>query len=101
MRVTDSVRIQGSNRIDLAISTTAAQTAALIEGIYDIWSDVDCWIKVAPTASGVTVAAGANAGYKLMANNVVSFDLRHTGDNAKIGAVTSAGTGTLSVHRVG
>lgn len=100
MRVTDSVRIQGSSRTDLAISTSAAQTAVLTEGIYDLWSDVDCWIKVASTASDVTVAAGANAGYKLLANNCVSFDLRHTGGSIKIGAVAGA-TGTLSIHKVG
>lgn len=98
MRITDSIRIYENSRVDLAVSSIAAQTAVLIEGVYDLMSDVDVYIKVAPTADNVTVAAGANAGYPLKANNGVPFDVRK-GD--KIGAVTATGTGTLTIHRVG
>lgn len=99
MRITDSIRIYGHSRVDLAISTTAAHTAVFAQGVYDLKSDVDAWVKVDPTADNVTVAAGANAGYPLLANNGVPFDVR---DGDKIGAVTTGTTtGTLTIHRVG
>jgi len=98
MRIIDAIRIKESYRVDLSISTTAAQTAVLSEGIYDIKADVDCYIKVNPTANNVTVAAGANAGYPLLADNTIPVDVP---PSCRIGAVTASGTGTLQIHRVG
>lgn len=97
MRITDAARINGHSRVDVAISAVATQTGVLTEGIYDVWADVDCWLKMAITANDVTSAAGANTGYMLKANNAVTFDI-HGGD--RIGVV-AGGSGTLSYHRVG
>lgn len=93
MKVTDAIRLAGS-RGSLAISATVAQTDVLAEGIYDLWSDIDCYIKIASTANDVTTGNG----YLLRANNTVAFDVR---SGEKIGGIVASGTGTLSFHRVG
>jgi len=78
----------------LVIGGAAAQTAALLEGVYDLWSDVDCWIKVATTANDVTAVTG----YLLRALISIPLIVRA---NRKIGAITEGGAGTLSYHKVG
>lgn len=92
-RVTDAVDIENNAQGQVAYTAAANQSAALPEGIYDVWSDVNCYIKVAPTANDVTIATG----YLLLAGNVVPILVRQ---NSKIGAV-GAGAGTLSYHKVG
>lgn len=85
---------------DLSISTTGAQTAAIgtalvTGGIFDLLSDVACFIKIVDvggTASDVTAATG----YPLLANTVVPFFVPAGG---KIGAITASGSGTLKIHR--
>lgn len=92
------LNIAGAAReADLSLSTVAAQTAALgatrITGsVYDVLSDVDCYIKVAETANDVT----ATTGYPILSGNVVPVWVP-TG--YKIGAITASGTGTLRIHR--
>lgn len=78
----------------LAVSNIGAQTAALDGGLYDIWCDVDVFLKVATTASDVTTSTG----YLLRANNTVPLLIPQ--DLEKIGAITSAATGTLRYHKV-
>lgn len=94
MRVHDAIDLEGYAQASLSISSVAAQTAALAEGIYDLWVDTDCFIKVAATANDVTTASG----YLLRANNTVPLLVR---DASKIGAITSAAAGTLRYHKVG
>jgi hypothetical protein len=92
--VTDPVQIEGYSQGTVSISGTGAQSAALEIGQYDLWSDVDCWIKIAEgTASDVT----SSTGYLLRANNTITFDIR---DQRKIGAI-AGGAGTLRYHKVG
>lgn len=91
---TDAVDIYGYARVDVSTSTTAAQSAALEEGIYDIWAGVDTYIKVHTTANDVTTSNG----YLLRANNTMPIYVR---GNHKIGGILASGTGTLSYHRVG
>lgn len=96
--VSDVVELEGRSRVDIAISTSAVQRAALPEGNYDVISTVDCWLKVAPTANDVTAAAGANAGYLLKANTMITVMTK--GNLNKIGIV-AGGAGTFSYHQVG
>jgi hypothetical protein len=97
--ITDAIYLQGYSQANFAISGTGAQSAALtvdtISGaaIYDVWSDVDCYIKVATTANNVTTATG----YLLRAGNTVAIIVPTL---SKIGAITSGAAGTLSYHRV-
>lgn len=91
--VTDHIDIEGNAQAQLSLSTTAAQTAALTEGIYDIWCDVDCYIKVAPTADDVTTSTG----YLLRADNTVPLIVRK---DSKIGGIVASGTATFSYHKV-
>ncbi len=93
--ISDPVDLEGYAQVSpLSISGSAAQTAILPEGRYDIWSDVDCWVKIADTANDVT----STTGYKLFAGNVVTVIVRL---NRKIGAITGGSSGTLSAHKVG
>ena len=92
------LNIAGAAReTDLSITTAAAQTAALgatrIDGsVFDILSDVDCFIKVAETADDVT----ALTGYPLLANNIVPVFVP---SGYKLGAITASGSGTIKIHR--
>ena len=87
-----AIVLQGNARIDLAVSTAAAQTAVLPSGVYDVWCGIDVYIKVDSTANDVTTANG----YLLRANNTVPIVL---GDGDRIGAIAGA-AGTLSAHKV-
>lgn len=88
--------IQGGAAVTLALSTSAAQTAALAEGIYDIWctTAADMLIKVATTANDVTAANG----YLVRSGTTFRCRIR-TG--SKIGAIVGSGTPTLAYHKVG
>ena len=98
--VMDAVDVKGNTQASFSISSTAAQSSALDSaasyqaGLYDVWADVDCYIKVATTANDVTVANG----YLLRANNTIPVVVR-PGD--KIGAITVSASGTLYFHKVG
>lgn len=91
--VSDAIIISGFSQATVALSTTAAQSAALDAGEYDVWSDVDCYIKVAATANDVTTSTG----YMLRANNTVPVIVP---SQEKLGGIVASGTGTLTYHRV-
>lgn len=91
--VTDPISISGFSQASLSISGIAAQSAALTGGVYDVWSTVDCYIKINATANDVTTSTG----YLLRANNTVPMQVP---DQEKIGAITSGAAGTLTYHRV-
>ncbi len=86
--------LQGNSQGALSVSGSAAQTSAFTEdGYYDLWSDVDTWIKIAPTASDVT----SGNGYLIRANTTYPNVMVLVGD--KVGAI-AGGAGTLSYHKV-
>ncbi len=86
--------LQGNAQGQLSISAVAAQTSAFTEaGYFDLWSDVDVYIKVAPTADNVTTLTG----YLIRANTTYPNIVVLVGD--KIGAI-AGGSGTLSYHKV-
>jgi len=91
----NSINIQGQSAISLSVSGTGAQTPTkLTQGVYDVWSDVDVFIKVSQTAaSDVTTSNG----YKIAAGNVVPVQI--TSDSF-LGAI-AGGAGTLKYHKVG
>ncbi len=92
-QMTETLNIRGYARgTDLSISAVAAQTAALTEGFYDVWSTVDCYIKVETTANDVTTATG----YLLRTGTTVTVAVP---GGCKLGAI-AGGAGTLSYHRV-
>lgn len=86
--------LQGNAQAALSISGSAAQTSAFTEaGYYDIWADVDVYVKIAPTANDVTTSTG----YLITANTVVPNFMILKDD--KIGAI-AGGAGTLRYHKV-
>lgn len=91
----NSINIQGNSVASLSVSGTGTQTnTRLSPGIYDIWCDIDVFIKVdRATASDVTTANG----YKIVAGNVVPVQI--TSDSF-LGAI-AGGAGTLKYHKVG
>lgn len=91
--VSDHADLFNNSQGTVSAATNAAQSSALNEGIYDVWADVDCYIKVHTTANDVTAATG----YKLFANNTVPIRVRQ---DHKIGAILSSTAGTLSYHKV-
>jgi hypothetical protein len=84
--VADFVDIEGDAQGQLATSTSGAHTAALTEGIYDIWATAD-------SASDVTTSTG----YLLRANQTIPFFVTQ---GNKIGAILASGSDTLRYHRV-
>jgi hypothetical protein len=89
------VLLQGHAQGTVSLTTTAAQSSALEEGLYDLWTSADCYIKVATTANDVTTGNG----YLLRSSVTLPSVLIRTGD--KIGGIVASGTGTLSYHKVG
>ena len=81
---------------DVSFSGTAAHSAALAAGgaggIFDVVSDIDCFIKVAATANDVTTATG----YPLSANSMLVLYVPH---GYRIGAVSASASGTLQIHQ--
>ena len=92
--VADTIDIEGETQATLAFSSTATQTAALTEGVYDLWTDQTVYIEVGTAAAAVT----SSNGYIIYSGNVISARIRK---DSKIGAVRSATSGTLSYHKVG
>ena len=82
----------------MSISATAAATGALEGGSYDVWSAIDCFIRVAK-GSAVSPDDAASVttsnGYKIYADNVVAVQVDH-GD--KIGVI-AGGAGTFNFHK--
>lgn len=91
-----TANLKGNSQGQLSVSGTGAQTSAFAgntDGMYDLWSDVDVWIKVSPgTASDVTTGTG----YLIRANTTVPVKID---DGDKIGAI-AGGAGTLRFHKV-
>ena len=93
--MSDSTAIKGQAQQQLAVSAVAAQTPRLEAGKYDLWSDLDIYIKVVSTddlVADVTV----DDGYVIYAGNVVPIS---TDQGDKIEAI-AGGAGILHYHRV-
>lgn len=87
------VKLKGNSQGSLSVSGTAAQTSAFVgNGLYDIWCDVDVYLKSATTSSDVTTSTG----YLLRANTTVPFVI---GDGDTLGAIAGS-SGTLRYHKV-
>lgn len=85
--------LQGNSQGNLGVSGSAAQTSAFTEdGYYDIWSDVDVYVKIAPVANTVTTGNG----YLIRANTTIPNVMILKDD--RIGAI--GGSGTLRYHKV-
>lgn len=91
--------IAGNAQETLSVSSSAAQTAAVVHAdtddrVYDMWCDeADVYIKLAAdAATGLTVALG----YKIPRERVVPVRVP---PNMKLGAITAATSGTLRYHR--
>lgn len=91
--VSDWIDIEGSTQGTVTSATTATQSAALVEGVYDVWSTQDTFIKVGTTANDVT----ATSGYLVRSGNTLPVLVR---GGSKIGAIMSASVGVLSYHKV-
>lgn len=92
-----SIAIRGHSQIQVSISDAGGAAGPLLEpGTYDVWSDVDMWIKTGTPAQVATVTDAT--GYFVAAGNVVPVAIEAMGDT--IGAI-SGGAGTLSIHKVG
>lgn len=89
-----AVILKGNSQGALSVSTSAAQTSAFaVAGYYDLWSDVDTYIKIDTTANTVTTGTG----YLLYANTLLANVAIQVGD--KLGAI-AGGAGTLRYHKV-
>jgi len=85
---------QGNSQAQLSVSGTAAQTSAFTRGgYYDLWCDIDVFIKVGEVANNVTTSNG----YLLRANTTLPNVFIRKDD--KLGGI-SASSGTLRYHRV-
>lgn len=92
--VINGIDIENNAAAQLALTIAAGATAALDEGWYDVWSDIDCWIRVTTAVAGVTTLTG----YKIFAGDrPVPVFVRK---GSKIDAIAGA-SGTLNYHRVG
>jgi hypothetical protein len=87
-------KLKGNSQGALSVSAAAAETSAFtLRGLYDMWCDVDVYLKV---GSGTVTDVTSGNGYLLRANTTVPFIID---ENDKIGAITS-GDGTLRYHKV-
>jgi hypothetical protein len=96
---TNAILIENRTGFQLTADTSATsqQTATLEGGMYDVISDAAAFIKVAPTATTI-VTSGAGINYPIVANTPVTVAVSN---GNKIGAKTTTGTATVSIHRVG
>lgn len=85
--------IQGHSQGRLTVSTSEATTDVIDAGIYDVWSDVESYLKIGLNPSGVTTSNG----YVLFAGVAVTFEI----DAGQSINAIALGGGTLSYHRVG
>lgn len=87
-------KLGGNSQGALSISSSAAETAAFTtRGLYDMWCDVDVYLKF---GSGTVTDVTSGNGYLLRANTTIPFILD---ENEKIGAI-AGGAGTLRYHKV-
>ena len=93
---TEGADLENNSAGTLALSTSADQTAVLPEGLYDVWcsSAADIFIRVAPTATGVTTANG----YLVRSGGSARVRIRGA---SRIGGIVGSGTPTLVYHKVG
>lgn len=89
----NSVNIEGRSQVTIA---SAAASALLTPGVYDIWADADqaVHVKLADTSTEALTASSSN-GYLIRANNTIPVRVQ---SEAYIGF---AGTGALHIHQVG
>jgi len=101
MHVRNSVAIQGFLGVQLAVSGTAAASAVLDGGTYDMWCDVDVFIRIAEADETVIAPFRAQDvtvlnGYRIAAGNTIAVQVPEAG---VIGAI-AGGAGTLTFHRI-
>ena len=86
--------LEGNSQGQLSVSGTAAQTSAFTDGgYYDLWCDVDVYIKVGETANDVTTSSG----YLVRSGATVPNVLIKK--NNKLGGISTS-SGTLRFHKV-
>ena len=87
-------KLVGNSQGALSVSAAAAETSAFTAGgLYDMWCDVDVYLKV---GSGTVTDVTSGNGYLLRANTTVPFIID---ENDKIGAI-AGGARTLRYHKV-
>ena len=87
-------KLSGNAQGALSVSAAAAETSAFTaSGLYDMWCDVDVYLKV---GAGTVTDVTSGTGYLLRANTTVPFIVA---ENDKSGAI-AGGAGTLSYHKV-
>jgi hypothetical protein len=96
-RVYDGVYIGGAVG-ELSLTTTAAQTAALNEGLYDIMATADAFVKTGATANDVTTSS-TGVGRKIAAG--VWLPNVRVDEGMKLGGIVASGTATLYYQKVG
>lgn len=90
-----AIQIEGRQQQSLAIGASAADSAELgSAGVYDVWSDVDCFIKVDSVAADDVTD---ESGYLLRAGATLPLFIDA---GRKIGAIAASGSGTLRFHKV-
>lgn len=96
---TNAILIENRSGFQLTADTagTSQQTATLEGGMYDVIADAAVFIKVASIATAI-VTSGAGINYPVIANTPVTVAVSN---GSKIGAKTTTGTATVSIHRVG
>lgn len=90
----NNVILIGNAQQQLNVSSSAAQTPVLSIGLYDVWANVDIYIKVGTTATDVT----SNNGYLIRAGETLA-NINILRDDHKIGAISSI-SGVMSYHKV-
>lgn len=77
-------------------TTTGSLTSDLGNGIYYITSDIDCFLKQGASATSA-LSATTGSGIPLWGKTYMRLhvDTGGVGGNARIAAITAAGTGTL------
>lgn len=77
----------------VTLAAAEVNSAALVEGVYDLIADVVCYIKIGPAAAGVTTVNG----YRLAANVRERFLIRQ---GSRVNTI-AGGAGDLRIHKVG
>jgi len=81
----------------LSISGTAAETAALTAGTYELTCDVACWYRVNSSTGGDAAVVETAPARLLMAGETVQVAVTA---NGCINAITSGGSGVLGYSTV-